>query len=331
MCVKRLAEAEVCDTFRLMENVDLNLLVALDVLLTERSVTKAARRLRLSPSAMSRTLARLRKSTGDPLLVQAGRTLTPTPYAESLVERVHILSRDAQAVLQPSVEPLDLRKLDRTFVLRASEGFVEALAGPLVMAAIQHAPRVRFHFVPKPDKNAQPLRDGLIDIEVGVLGATAPESRKQLLFTDRFVGVCRVDHPLFEEEITAERYAACRHVVVTRKGMMAGPVDAALEQLGLYREITLTVASHPEAVWVSRNSELVALVPRTCLGNAIIGDYTTGLAVTAFELPVRTPEINVSAIWHPRLEADPAHRWLRETLKMVCRAAYPKKRDLEEE
>ncbi|MGF9567168.1 LysR family transcriptional regulator [Neorhizobium sp. JUb45] len=314
-----------------MQSVDLNLLLALDVLLSERSVTKAARRLRLSPSAMSRTLARLRKSTGDPLLVQAGRTLTPTPYAESLVERVHTLARDTQAVLQPSVVSLDLSTLDRTFVLRASEGFVQALAGPLVMAAIKHAPKVRFHFVPKPDKDAQPLRDGLIDLEVGVFGTTAPELRQQLLFRDRFVGVCRADHPLLKEEVTAERYAACRHVVVTRKGITAGPVDVALQQRGLHREVTLTVPSHPEAVWIARNSDLVALVPRTCLGNAIIGDYTTDLGVTAFTLPVQTEEISVCAIWHPRLEVDPAHRWLRETLSAVCRTAYPTKRGSDEE
>lgn len=314
-----------------MRSVDLNLLLALDVLLTERSVTKAARRLRLSPSAMSRTLARLRKSTGDPLLVQAGRTLTPTPYAESLVEKVHDLARDAQAVLQPSAGSLDLKTLDRTFVLRASEGFVEALAGPLVMAAIKHAPGVRFHFVPKPDKDAQPLRDGLIDLEIGVLGTAAPELRRQVLFRDRFVGVCRADHSLLKEDITAERYAACRHVVVTRKGVTTGPVDVALGPLGLQREITVTVASHPEAMWVARNSDFVALVPKTCLKNAIIGDHTTGLGVAVFELPIRTPEISISAIWHPRLEADPAHRWLREILLAVCTAAYPARLNRERE
>ncbi len=106
-----------------MQNVDLNLLTSLDMLLTERSVTRAARRLGLSPSAMSRTLARLRVATGDQLLVQAGRTLVPTPYAERLGEHVHELARNARAVLQPIKNTLDLATLARTFTIRANDGF----------------------------------------------------------------------------------------------------------------------------------------------------------------------------------------------------------------
>jgi len=306
-----------------MQSVDLNLLIPLDALLTERSVTGAARRLGLSPSAMSRTLARLRLATGDPLLVQAGRCLVPTPYAEELSGRVHALARDARAVLRPGTGRLDLASLDRTFTIRAGEGFVELLSAPLVAAITDAAPHVRLRFVPKPDRDVRPLREGLIDLEIGVLGTSAPEVRTRLLFRDRYVGVARAGHPLLAAGgVTPERYAGCRHVVASREGEFFGPIDEALEELGLKREVLLVVPAYPDAMRIARGSDLVAAVPRSCLGNAVVADHAAILGLESFELPVRMPEFAISAIWHPRLDADPAHRWLRDTIVAVCRAAY---------
>ena len=310
----------------LMPSVDLNLLVALDALLAERSVTGAARRLGLSPSAMSRTLARLRLATGDQLLVQAGRTLVPTPYAEELSGRVSTLARDAQAVLRPTAGRLDLASLEQTFTIRAGEGFIDLLSASLVTTITQAAPRVRLRFAPKPDKDAQPLREGLIDLEIGVVGTAAPEMRTQLLFRDRFVGVCRVGHPLLADEgVTAERYAACNHVVTSRRGEFSGPVDDALEQLGLKRVVVVVVPAYPNAMQIARCSDLVALVPLSCLGNALVSDHAANAGLHSFKLPVRTPEIKISATWHPRADGDPAHRWLRDAVMSVCRAAYPRR------
>ena len=158
-----------------MDSVDMNLLAALDTLLAEGSVTGAARRLGLSSSAMSRTLARLRSVTGDPLLVRAGRGLVPTPRAAELRDRVHELDRDVRAVLTAQVGRLDVAALERTFTIRASEGFVELFAAALVAAVTQAAPRARLRFAPKPDKDALPLRVGEIDLEIGVGGTSAPE------------------------------------------------------------------------------------------------------------------------------------------------------------
>ena len=121
-----------------MSRPDLNLLVTLDVLLAEGSIARAAKRLRLSPSAMSRAMARLRETTGDPLLVRAGRSLVPTPRALELRERVGQLVQDAEAALRPS-EMLDLPRLTRTFTLRSSEGFVEPLAGARAAASTDEA------------------------------------------------------------------------------------------------------------------------------------------------------------------------------------------------
>lgn len=307
-----------------MTAVDLNLLVALDALLAERSVTGAARRLGLSASAMSRTLARLRAATGDPLLVQAGRALAPTPYAEELAGRVPALTREALAALRPPVRQLDLATLDRTFTIRAGEGFVELMSAPVAAAVTRAAPRVRLRFVPKPDKDAQALRDGTVDLDIGVLKSAAPELRLHPLFRDHQVGVARAGHPLLDGgPVTAERYAACNHVVSSRRGEFHGPVDDALAELGLARNAALVVPTFPDALRIARASDLVATVPRSCLGNALVTDLAAVLGLVGFDLPVRTPGFAISAIWHPRMDADPAHRWLRDTVIRLCKEAYP--------
>jgi DNA-binding transcriptional LysR family regulator len=167
-----------------MSRPDLNLLVTLDVLLVEGSVARAAQRLRLSPSAMSRALARLRETTGDPLLVRAGRGLVPTPRALELRERVSQLVQGAEAVLRPA-EKLNLKQLVRTFTLRTSEGFVENFGPDLIARVGEEASCVRLRFVQKLDKDSTPLRDGIVDLETGVVGnTTSPEVRAQALFRD---------------------------------------------------------------------------------------------------------------------------------------------------
>jgi DNA-binding transcriptional LysR family regulator len=294
-----------------MATPDLNLLVTLDVLLAEGSVARAAQRLRLSPSAMSRALARLRETTGDPLLVRAGRGLVPTPRALALRERVGQLVQDGQTVLRPA-ERLDLKQLVRTFTLRTSDGFVENF-GPALIARVGHeAPGVRLRFVPKPDKNSGSLRDATVDLETGVVGATTgPEVRAQALFRDRFIGVVRKQHPLSRGKITASRYAAGRHILVSRRGLDRGPIDDALEPLGFTREIVTIVGGFAAALALVRASDLIASVPERHTGNLRAGMHS-------FPLPVATPEVTISLLWHPRLDADQAHRWMRGCVRDAC-------------
>ena len=231
---------------------DLNLLVTLDVLLAEGSVARAAKRLRLSPSAMSRALARLRETMGDPLLVRAGRGLVPTPRALELRERVAQLVQDAEAVLRPAAQ-VDLAQLVRTFTLRSSEGFVENFGPALIARIAKQAPGVRLHFMQKPDKDSAPLRNGTVDLETGVVDPdTSPELRTQALFRDRFVGVVRAGHPLSQGEITPARFAAGGHIYVSRRGFDRGPIDEALNSLGLTREVVTSVAGFSTACALRR-------------------------------------------------------------------------------
>lgn len=296
-----------------MSRPDLNLLVTLDVLLAEGNVTRAAQRLRLSPSAMSRALARLRETTGDPLLVRAGRGLVPTPRALELREKVSQLVQDGEAVLRPAEKP-NLAQLARTFTLRTSDGFVENFGPELIARVGREAPGVRLRFVQKLDKDSALLRDGTVDLETGVVGsAIGPEVRAQALFRDRFIGVVRSGHPLAQGEITPSRYAAGRHVLFSRQGIEKGPIDEVLQALGLEREIVTVVGGFATALALARASDLIASVPERHTGNLRTGMHS-------FPLPVPTPEITVSLLWHPRLHADPAHRWLRECVRDICAA-----------
>jgi DNA-binding transcriptional LysR family regulator len=294
-----------------MPRPDFNLLFTLDVLLSEGSVARAAQRLRLSPSAMSRALARLRETTGDPLLVRAGRGLVPTPRALELRARVSQLVEDAEAVLRPA-EALDLRQLVRTFTLRTREGFVENFGPDLIARIAEEAPRVRLRFVPKPNKESAPLRDGSVDLEIGVVGgSTGPEVRMQALYRDRFIGVVRKKHALNKGEITPARYAAGKHILISRRGLDEGAIDEALKSFGLEREIVTIVESFSAALALARDSDLIAGVPERHTGKLRAGMYS-------FQLPFSVPEITVSLLWHPRLDADPAHRWLRGCVRDVC-------------
>lgn len=294
-----------------MSMPDLNLLITLDVLLAEGSVARAAKRLRLSPSAMSRALARLRETTGDPLLVRAGRGLVPTPRALELRERVSQLVQDAEAVLRPA-EKLNLKQLVRTFTLRTRDGFVENFGPDLIARVSEEAPGVRLCFVQKPNKESTSLRDGTLDLDTGVVGKeTGPEVRTRALFSDRFIGVVRMGHALSQGEITPSRYASGRHIGVSRRELDKGPIDDALKPFGLEREIVTIVGGFSAALALARASDLIASVPERQTGNLRAGMHS-------FPLPFPAPHFTVSMLWHPRMDADPAHRWLRGCLLDVC-------------
>jgi DNA-binding transcriptional LysR family regulator len=292
---------------------DLNLLVTLDVLLSEGSVAGAARRLRLSPSAMSRALARLREVTGDPLLVRAGRSLVPTPRAIELRARVGPIVEGAKAVLRPA-EALDLARLSRRFVLRSSEGFAETFGPPLLSLITAQAPGVTLQFLTKPDKESAPLREGEVDLETGVIDAgTAPELRAVPLFHDRWIGVVRVDHPLATGPLTAEIFTHAPHIHVLRRGLHSAEIDEAASAAGLERRIATVVSGFSTALSLVRDTDLIATVPDR---------HTEGLrrGLRGFDLPFRLAPFTISMLWHPRMDGNAAHRWLRGLVRAVCAA-----------
>ncbi len=286
-------------------NQDLNLLLALDALLQEGSVTRAAQRAHLTVPAMSRALGRLRTALGDELLVRAGRTLVATPHAVALRDRVHAAAAEAQTLLGPRPHP-DVQHLEQTFVVRCNDAVAALLVRPLVDAVLDEAPRVRLVFAPEGEEDAASLRDGRVDLDLGVSGFEEPELRRRLLVKDSYVGVARKGHPLLRRRPTARAYCESAHLSVSRRGRAWGPVDQALQTLGLRRRVVATVPDFLAALQAVVRSDLVTAAP-----SLLVREAGRHLAVRAFGLPVKTPEIGVSMVWHPRLENDPGHRWLR--------------------
>jgi DNA-binding transcriptional LysR family regulator len=294
-----------------MPKLDFNLLVTLDVLLGEGSVARAAETLHLSPSAMSRALARLRATIGDPLLVRAGRGLVPTPRALELREQVSQIVEGGRAIFRPA-EKIDLKRVTRTFTLRTSDGFVENFGPALIDRVCREAPGVRLHFIQKQDRDSASLRSGVVDLETGVIGdKTSQEIIARTLFHDRFVGVVKMGHTLSKGDVTPSRYLSGKHILVSRRGIEMGPIDEALKLLRLERDIVTTVSGFSAALALARSSDLIATVPERHTGTLRAGMHS-------FPLPVSAPDITVSLLWHPRMDADPVHRWLRACVWDAC-------------
>ncbi|HTU38748.1 MAG TPA: LysR family transcriptional regulator [Acidimicrobiales bacterium] len=288
--------------------VDWNLLSALDVLLAEGSVTAAAERLHLSVPATSRTLGRIRQSFGDPILVRAGRGLVPTPRALAIQERLHRLIQEAHALVE-SGRDVDLASLERTFTIRANDALINILTPRLVAAARTSAPGVTLRFVPEGEEDLAPLRDGLIDLDVGVIGDFGPEVRVQALYEERLVGMVAAGRPLSSGRPTLGRIAAVEHVAVSRRGRTRGAFDDVLDQRGLARRVVVVVPTFSAAADIIASSELTGLISARYAAHAA---RLTGAHL--YEIPAALPPLPLSQAWHVRHDLDPAHQWLRNEM-----------------
>ncbi|MEU6310647.1 LysR family transcriptional regulator [Streptomyces sp. NPDC047014] len=286
--------------------LDLNLLAALDALLEEGSVAGAAARLHVTAPAMSRSLGRIRRTTGDQILVRTGRTMTPTPYAIAVREQVHELLQQVQGVLAPSRE-LDLATLERTFTLRWHESLV-ALGGPALLAAVRdQAPGVRLRFVAESSTDSPELRRGAVDLEANANRPGAPDIRAESVGETRIVVVVRQGHPLTRlKTVTAERYADVEHVTVSRRGNLSNAVDDALAQLGLTRRVVATAPTEAAALEFARGSDLAISVPEATTRSAV-----ADLGLVVLPLPLELPAAPIYLSWHQRYDTDQAHAWLR--------------------
>lgn len=297
-----------------MQRPDLNLLFALDVLLEEGSVVGAARRMNLSAPAMSRTLSRIRETLGDPVFVLAGRKLVPTPRALALREQVRAAVEQAAQALAPGKE-VDLRTLDRRFNVRANDIFVGSYSGRLLEAMAATMPRAMLRFAPEQDDiDDEALRSGRIDLFISAARKLGPEMRVQSLFTTSFVGTARQGHPIFRGEITPERLTRWGHIGVSRRGKSAGPIDDALQALGLRRRVVLVVPTPYAAAFALQESDLLLPLPE----HLARGAQSAGLRIKLFDLPVTVAAVPITQAWHPRLQGDPGHQWLRRTIRELC-------------
>lgn len=301
-----------------MEYPDLNLLIALDALLQEESVVGAARRMELSPPAMSRTLARIRRVFDDPILVLAGRKMVPTSRAEALRDPVHSLVSQALGMMQAEGES-SIRNLLRSFTIRANDSFIVAFGPALVRRLSDAAPGVSIRFTPEAGEDDDALREGQVDLFIGATEALDPEVRVQALLKTTMVAVACEGHALFGDAITPERFVTYDHIVVSRRGRLSGPIDAALSHLNLRRRIALTSPTFSTALLLLGGSDLILPLPDLYL----LGDHSVPAGLRAFPIPLDLPPVTIRQAWHPRFETDFAHRWLRETIRDLCLKARP--------
>jgi DNA-binding transcriptional LysR family regulator len=295
--------------------LDLNLLLALDVLLEEQSVQGAAHRLHLSEPAMSRTLGRIRKALGDPILVRAGRRMVPTPHALAVRAEVSAVVERARALFAPHRDA-DLRTVTRTFTILGNDSLAATQGAALLARAAREAPGVSLRFLSESHVDAPLLRQGTADLEVGVIDTAAPEVHRETVYEERMLGVVRPRHPLLEGELTPERFAGeAGHLVVSRRGRPRGPIDDALAELGFARRVVGSVGTFPASLFMLRETDLIGLIP--CYGRPM----ADSLGLVTFEIPLRLPPFAVGLAWHPRHDADPAHAWLRGCVRELMTEA----------
>ncbi|MET7604198.1 LysR family transcriptional regulator [Streptomyces avermitilis] len=290
---------------------DMNLLPALDALLRAGSVAGAAAELNVSPSAMSRTLGRLRRVVGDPLLVPSGRGLALTPRAHAMQPRVQAALTAAVAALRPPRD-VDIATLRREFRIRTNDGAAMALGAPLLGLAAREAPGVRLRLLPEGDEDPADLRTH-VDLDVGELPDPLPHDvRSAVLHEHRYVAVARSDAPFAREPLSAARFAALPQITVTRRGRTHSVVDERLAALGLRRDVVATAPTYGAACLFVLRTDALALIP-----SEVAAETSRVLPLTVLEIPLDLPAIVTGQAWHVRVDADPAHRWLRGALTRV--------------
>ena len=296
--------------------VDLNLLTALDALLENRSVAGAADQLLLSAPAMSRTLGRIRRTTGDQILVRTGRTMTPTPYAESIRDEVHELVGRAHAALRPDVE-LDVATIDRAFTLRANEAVAYELGARLIANLREKAPNLALRILAEPSTDKSDLRQGLVDLEISASKSELPEHNHEVIGIDSLVVVLRRGHPSGSRKLTAKRFAEADHILVSRRGHLSDLIDRHLEEHGLARRVVASAPTTSVALHVVAETDLLVVVPAKMCRFQI-----DSLSLESRKLPFRLPGPQLLMTWHQRSDNDRAHAWLRDEFRAAAAEIY---------
>lgn len=308
--------------------LDLNLLRVFDEVMTERSLTRAARKLSLTQPAVSNALRRFRQAMGDPLILRRGQEMAPTPRALALWPAVREALRQLQEVLTPSNFAPAIAST--TFVLAMADATAARLMPGLIAIMDRDAPGVSIRVVPLTTRDPRHLLDlegvdlaigyfpaALADLTARAQAGEAVAFAQQRLYSGEYVCVMRRDHPLATGPFTLNRYCAARHLLVSFSGRPFGFVDEALALIGRERRIVLTVNQFFTAGKVVANSNLLTVLPRHFVN-------ATGIAEQLLlrNLPFAVPAVNVDALWHHRVHRVGAHEWLRATIGTLAHSAF---------
>ena len=314
--------SSIHESGRSLRHIDVNLLVALDLLTRERSVTRAAEQAGVTQSAMSHTLRRLRELFDDPLLVRGRGGMVLTPRAEALAVPLRGgLTSLARAVAQP--DPFDPRNARRAFRIVSPDLFDVLVLPDLLRRLGAEAPGIDLAVVPMPSSLNDSLETGEIDLAVHPvlldpqpfeLGTKVdPHLQARTLFRDSLRCFVRHDHALQQEgrKLSLRAYTKLRHILVSPSGRGSGVVDRVLEARGLERRIALRVPSFSAALAIVAESDLVLTAP------ASLEQHVSASALSSHAPPLPLPKHAVTMLWHPRFTEDAPHRWLRDLLVEV--------------
>ncbi|MEO1230470.1 MAG: LysR family transcriptional regulator [Myxococcota bacterium] len=305
-------------SLRNVGELDLNLLVVLDVLLDELSVTRAAARLGRTQSALSRSLSRLRELMDDPLLVRTREGMRPTSKAQALKAPVRRLVADATAIVAgaPSFDP---RVARRSFVITCGDSAELILMPPLLAALGERAPGIDIITRRESRLSVDPLEDGQVDLLITPTAAVlSNELKRQVLWTDSFSCVVRRGHPVSDGPLDLDRYCRLRHALCAPMGTPGGIVDDALARLGRERRVVFTSPTFLAVGHAVAQSDLITTLPR----------QTARYFLRLFDLeilpaPLELSPFTIAQFWHERRHQDPGHAWLRQLIREVFSRAWP--------
>lgn len=299
---------------RELKTTDLNLLKALDALLDEGSVTRAAERLHVTQPAMSGMLTRLRDIFQDPLFVRSQRGIVATPRALALASPLKEILGGIDALLQPVM--FDPAAADFTLRLAATDYAQRAVAVPFLAALRRLAPGIRLALLPLREAGLEEaMARGELDLALLTPESTPAALHARRLFDERYVCVMRAGHPAADlPTLDLDRFCALEHALVSSSGgSFSGVTDEALARLGRSRRVSLSVPAFLVLPDILRASDLVSVLPQRLAAGQ------PGLVQR--ELPVQVPGFTKLLAWHPRSHQEPGQRWLRDLLASCCQAA----------
>lgn len=290
-----------------LRQLDLNLLVTLDVLLSEQNVTRAARRLNYSQPSVSVHLAKLRDIFGDPLLLPGPRGMQPTARAEELRQPLREALESLERAVSPA-RPFNPAESEHTWRVAASDSSASSILLPAMAAIRAAAPASRLAvFDLVPSHIAKQAEQGEVDLALHTAEGSPPGLRRRMLFGERYVLAGRVGHPRLHPRLTLSQFCELDHVMVSPdRGGFFGVTDEVLAKAGLRRKVVISVPHFLLMMSVLASTELVAMVP-----SRLVRDSTT---LQIIEPPVDVPGYEMVMLWHERSHRDPAHQWLRDTI-----------------
>lgn len=298
-----------------LRDLDLNLLVALDALMREAHVSRAAARLDMSQSSMSLALAKLRTLFNDPLLVKGGAGMVPTAKARELAPRVAEALRQVEALInvQDDFDPAQARD---TITLIVTDYIDFVVVPTLVKELALRAPHVILRIVgPNPRRLGEVFSSGEVDVSVSYFPNPPASLRVRPLFQDRLVGIARRGHPYLAGPRDLHAFCEAGHVIIEpgEATMYNAQVDQQLQRAGMSRRVQLSKPTFLGVPFIVAETDLLATMPEK-----VARGFTRFTDIDIFEPPLQLEPIDVVLLWHDRTHTNPLHRWFRELVIELC-------------